>query len=134
MTLKGLNLSVDKTMTTAREQIDRGAKILDIANEKITEARGRGERMCKAVEKCDDPKLQFFDSFLREERFEGIDPSEAKTVASPPEPAHASRPTSLAPAHVPAPASENGKKRKLKTISAPLPHPSSFPPLRQQWH
>lgn len=80
MTLESLNLSADKTKTTTRQEMSRDAEILCLANIEIKKRLVRGERMCKATEKFEDPKLQFFDNFLREEGFEGIDSSEAKTT------------------------------------------------------
>lgn len=83
MTLQGLSVSIDTTKITAHQQSSRDAEILAIANKKIAEARKRGERMCKTAEKFEDPKLQFFDNFLREEGFDGIDPYEAETTVDP---------------------------------------------------
>lgn len=80
MTLKGLSLSSERSKLTEPKDAIRDAEILGIANVEIKKCRVRGMRMCKATEKFEDPKLQFFDSFLREEGFEGVDPSEAKTT------------------------------------------------------
>ena len=44
-------------------------------------------RLCKMVEKFEDPKMQFFDKFLKEEGLEGINPVEEKNK-SPAKPSH----------------------------------------------
>ncbi|KAH5232199.1 hypothetical protein HBI62_069050 [Parastagonospora nodorum] len=93
MLLKGLSIIKED------DEMDDGTreeKIHNIAHSKIydliTPASVRFEwnqykaptvlhRLCKMVEKFEDPKMQFFDKFLKDEGLEGINAAEEKTKA-----------------------------------------------------
>ena len=81
MNLEGISLSNSDDAEMDDGGPTREQKIRAIADAEIKKRLTRGFRMCKVTSKFEDPKLQFFHQFYREEGFDGIDEDGHKPVA-----------------------------------------------------
>jgi hypothetical protein len=72
MLIEGISLSNEDDIMDDEHQV-RQQKIRAIAETEINKLVKQRHRMCTVTKKFDDPKLQFFDQFLKEDGFKGID-------------------------------------------------------------
>lgn len=73
MVFEGLDLLVTNTAMHNDNGPTREQQIQDIADAELRKLLRQGYRMCKLVDRFEDPKMQFFHEFLLDEGFEGVD-------------------------------------------------------------
>lgn len=72
LSLEGISLSTAADVEMEDEGPTREEQIQAIADEQVKQRRAKGHRLCRVTEKFEDPKLQFFNDFLTQEGFGGI--------------------------------------------------------------
>jgi hypothetical protein len=85
MLLEGLNTfgpNDNLDIEMSNNGLSREEQILAIANSEINKLLQQGHRVCKIMPKFEDSKMQFFNQFLVEEGFEGIN-EEARDTMTP---------------------------------------------------
>lgn len=70
--LEGLTLKLDHDDAMQGAEFSQEVEVRRVADQYITALLRRGYRACKAVSKFDEPRLQFFDQFLRQDGFGGV--------------------------------------------------------------
>ena len=72
MTFEGLDISSSSDMVMLDDGLTREQQIRNIADAELQKLVREGRRLCKIVQKFEDPKMQFFHEFLLDEGFEGV--------------------------------------------------------------
>lgn len=70
--LGGLSLKLDHDEAMQEGESIQESEVRKVADQYIAAMLRRGYRACKAVSKFDEPRLQFFDQFMRQDGFGGV--------------------------------------------------------------
>lgn len=71
--LESLTLRTSDAMAIAGNGVTQEEKVRNIAETYVREMIKKGYRSCKAVPKLEEPRLQFFDQFMREDGYGGVE-------------------------------------------------------------